>query len=237
MGHTLDEYISHLVHRAMECDATVYIFGQSDEGRIRNIHRNQGSIGSWRIENGRGADGGIFIQYPDDSWDMLLMAFLGQSISSTEGGYERGESLTNHMEGHGRIPVEGPAEPLPDNSDLALIPRIAIVALEFGKVDDDVTQPHKVHLCNMTNEPVPIKGWRITFKDDSFFPIDIEEVLPPMGGRIIVDVPCILVTATTDELKLQDASEKTWDSVSITERDRERSGSMIYFGRWIAKRP
>ncbi|RMJ10624.1 hypothetical protein CDV36_009740 [Fusarium kuroshium] len=237
MGHNLDEYISHLVNRAMECDATVYIFGQSDEGRIRNIHRNQGSIGSWRIENGRGADGGIFIQYPDDSWDMLLMAFLGQSISSTEGGYERGESLTNHMEGHGRIPVEGPAEPLPDNSDLALIPRIAIVALEFGKVDDDVAQPHKVHLCNMTNEPVPIKGWRIRFKDDSFFPIDNEEVLPRRGGRIIVDVPYILVTATVERLMLQDASEKTWDSVSITERDRERSGSMIYFGRWIAKRP
>lgn len=248
IGHTLDEYIDHIVKRARECGATAYIFGEFRGSHICNIHRNQGNKGHWRAENGKGGDGGIFIEYHDGTWDVLLMAFLGQSISSTGGGYESGCSLMSQMGSHVRTPVGGPPESLAALPGLPLIPQIAIVALKLSESNDigglDATGivhdyppgPHKLHLCNMTDRVVSIQGWRIRFSDGNIFLIRLNNVLPPRGGRVILDVPHHLVTATINALMLEDANEKTLDTVGLSRRSRERSGSMIYFGRWLAKR-
>lgn len=98
----LNEKIQHYIDKAIEDQATVFVFGsrwgpekdKKDEyfgflpgNGIHDIHMNQGNVGRWKQDNGAWQDGGILIYFEKrKTWVGIFLAFQSQSWCTDEQG-------------------------------------------------------------------------------------------------------------------------------------------------------
>jgi uncharacterized protein YukJ len=73
-----------ILDRAIEDEATVYIFGSQFPRRdgIHDIHMNQGSLP--RFDNGVHQDGGLFFEFSDGHWEAIYLAFASQRLPTDD---------------------------------------------------------------------------------------------------------------------------------------------------------
>jgi uncharacterized protein YukJ len=71
---TLDD----VMRKAIQSDATVYIFGQLYAGGVHDVHKNNGNTGGHSGDNGSYQDGAIFIDWADGIWTAICIAFQTQ---------------------------------------------------------------------------------------------------------------------------------------------------------------
>jgi uncharacterized protein YukJ len=90
----LDE-LTKIVSDAVDNRGIAYVFGSfGDDNRyLYNIHMNQGNSGYFQRENGIFQDGGILIEFLDDHWEAIFIAFATQSSATDEGGQPKGPLL------------------------------------------------------------------------------------------------------------------------------------------------
>lgn len=97
----LHNQISDIIGKAIQANATVYVFGQlfndgsgtneywdfSPDRGIHDIHMNQGNAaGSFGQDNGTFQDGAVLIDFGDGTWGGIFIAFQSQSWNTDDNG-------------------------------------------------------------------------------------------------------------------------------------------------------
>ncbi|OPD56738.1 YukJ family protein [Bacillus anthracis] len=96
----LHDLLNKYIEKAIKEKATIYIYGskfgpEKKEDKVfhfkptngmHNVHMNQGNEGRFKKDNGIYHDGGILIQYKNDYWVAIFLAFQSQSWCTNDHG-------------------------------------------------------------------------------------------------------------------------------------------------------
>lgn len=91
-----DFFQEHIGDSAIKNHATIYVYGGhfNDSKGVHEVHMNQGSIGEYEHSNGVYQDGCILLEYPDEHWEAIFLAFQSQTWSTNDvTGDSEGESF------------------------------------------------------------------------------------------------------------------------------------------------
>ncbi|MDS0525197.1 YukJ family protein [Clostridium sp. SHJSY1] len=91
-----DFFQKQIGDKAIKKHAIIYVYGgHFNKGKgIHEVHMNQGSIGDYEFSNGVFQDGCILLQYPNNHWEGIFLAFQSQTWDTNDKtGNSEGESF------------------------------------------------------------------------------------------------------------------------------------------------
>ena len=236
------DFLSDFVQNGDRKNANIYIFGQEytggDKG-IHQIHMVQGTFYErrnrrWYEENGINQDGGIFLRFPDGTWEAFFIAFAGQASRTDNNGNPAGISLLDfHGGGGGGEPGGGTGRPTspvvrPSPPPPGLSVRIQS-ALVNPKGSDNNPQLEMIKIENNGSEEVSLAGWFFENQTATTQRLPNGAALAAGGEAEFPAGDCYLTNNRDGTITLKDADSQVVDIVGYRKSEAAQEGRWITF--------